>query len=155
MNGWRILHVRQRVEQGTGRDRVCYFNSLAPRGIPIVGWAEMGYRLKDRHATCPPARLPLPSPITPGTQNPGPHVTYFQLSYLNIRPVHLVGTATKTEPFLVEVGTTKRLPSSFVSIQVNRLAIGRVLSLVLTVALSLIGQNSAAARMEMCLVREK
>ena len=112
----------------------------------------MGYKLKHRHATCPRARPPVPSLITAGTQNPGAHVTYFQPSCLNI---HLVGTATKTEVLFVEVGTTKQLPSSFVSIQVNRPAIGRVWSLVLTVALSLIGQNLAAARMEMCLVQEK
>ena len=115
----------------------------------------MGYKLKHRHATCPRARPPVPSLITAGTRNPGAHVTYFQPNYLNICPVHLVGMATKTEVLLVEVGTTKRLPSSFVSIQVNRLVIGRVWSLVLTVVLSLIGQNLAAARMEMCLVREK
>ena len=126
VNGWHILPVRQRVEQGTGRDRVCYFNSLTPQGILIVGWAEMGYKLKHRHATCPRARPPISSLITAGTQNPGAHVTYFQPSYLNTHPAHLVGMATKTELFLVKVGTTKQLRSSFVSIQVNRLAIRHV-----------------------------
>ena len=108
--------------------------------------------MKQSHATCP---LALPPLITPGTQNPGANATYFPASYLNI---HLADMATKTEPFLVEEGTIKQSLSSFVSIQnclVNHLATRHVWPLVPTVALSLIGQNSAAARMEMCLVREK
>ena len=152
MNGWRILHVRQHVERDTGRDHICYLNSSTQQGILIVRWTEMAYKLKPSHATCLLACPPVPSTITPGTQNPGAHVTYFPVSYFNI---HLADMATKTELFLVEEGITKQLLSSFVCCLVNHLATTCVWPLVTTVALSLIGQNLAAARMEMCLVQEK